>query len=144
MSKRGPIIIVEDDSDDFHIFTEAFNSLDVRNELIFFRNGKEVYEYLLKATKQPFLILCDINMPEIDGIELREKIMASEALKKKSIPFVYYTTNSSTEAVNKAYSMSVQGYFVKSNSFEDLCSELKLIYDYWQACRHPNSMQIEL
>jgi CheY-like chemotaxis protein len=139
MSKRGPIIIAEDDIDDRDLLREVFQSLNVTNELKFFDNGQQVLDYLLTTLDQPFIIISDVNLPLMSGTRLRQAINENEMLRRKSIPFVFLTTNVENDAVNKAYDMMVQGYFQKENSIDRIREVLGMILNYWKVCRHPNS-----
>ena len=116
MAKEGPIIIVEDDADDHELLKEAFIKLEVDNELRFLNNGQEALDYLTSTKEQPFMILSDINMPVMDGLTLAETINSNDYLKSKSIPFIIFTTTENPLIVNRAYKLSVQGYFKKQNS----------------------------
>jgi CheY-like chemotaxis protein len=74
MNKHGPIIVIEDNLADQRILVEIFKNLNYENELLFFNDGLEALEFLNKADKIPFLIISDINMPKINGFELRSRI----------------------------------------------------------------------
>lgn len=139
MSLQGPIISVEDDEDDQFLIREVVEALNLPNELLFFPNGQAALEYLKITTDKPLVILCDINMPLMDGLELRKCIIASEYLRKKAIPFVYLTTAASAELVNAAYDSAVQGYYQKSAQFSGLQRQISLIIEYWKSSLHPNS-----
>jgi len=139
MSKIGPIILADDDADDCHLIKAAFQEMKIPNEVICIHTGKEVLAFLRETNKQPFLILSDINMPAINGIELRKQIIADPYLRKKSIPFVYITTSPVKSSVFEAYEMNVQGFFEKSQTYEGLKNMLRQIYEYWQNCWHPNN-----
>lgn len=138
-SKNGPVIVVEDDQDDQEILREVFDLLEVSNTILFFSDGVEAIHYLNTTTDQPFLILCDINLPKMNGLELRGQINLDERLRKKSIPFIFFSTNASPDAVAKAYDLTVQGFFVKSHTLQELQDTMRLIISYWTFCRHPNS-----
>ncbi|MEO8474216.1 MAG: response regulator [Chryseolinea sp.] len=140
MPPLSPIIIVDDDKDDQDLIRQVCERLNIKNNLIVFENGEDVYNYLLTSTEQPFLILCDINMPMIDGLHLRRRIEQDEVLKRKAIPFVFLTTSASKRQVNEAYSMTIQGFFEKGDSFEKLTRRMELIMEYWKDCKHPNSV----
>ena len=92
ISSRDPIVIVDDDTDDHFIFREIAQKLKLTNEVKYFRTGPEVLHYLRTTTDCPFIIFCDINMPQMDGLALRREINSEEYLRKKSIPFVFFTT----------------------------------------------------
>lgn len=140
MMNRGPIIIVDDDIDDHYIFEEIAQKLKLSNKVRFFRNGREAITYLRTTKDKPFLIFCDINMPEMDGLDLRRQINNEEYLRQKSIPFVFFTTAASPSQVKEAYDLTVQGFFIKEMSFEQTETTFKLILDYWDHCKHPNSV----
>jgi CheY-like chemotaxis protein len=139
MSKSEPIIIVEDDLDDQQLIQEVYASLKIGHKLLCFANGKEVLDYLQSGHDNPFLIICDINMPEMGGIRLREIINKDDRLRKKSIPFVFLSTTADQSEVNQAYDMTVQGFFEKGNNYEKLKRRLEIIFEYWKECVHPNS-----
>jgi CheY-like chemotaxis protein len=138
MSKKGPILLVEDDPDDQQFIIDILKDLGIPNEVTCFTNGHEAYSYLTSSIESPFLILCDINMPVMGGIELRRHITGNESLRRKSIPFIFLTTTANPSAVKEAYEMSVQGFFEKSISIKDFKQLVSLIYKYWQQCKHPN------
>ena len=138
MNTRGPIIIIEDDQDDQEILVEIFKELTYPNEIIYFENGEIALDYLLKSTVEPFLILSDINMPKLNGMELREKIHNNEDLRLKCIPYLFFTTTAEQKHVVDAYSKSVQGFFVKPDSYDKPKELIGLIVGYWYKCESPN------
>jgi CheY-like chemotaxis protein len=138
MNKTGPIIVIEDDDDDKDILKDIFTELDFKNEIIFFADGEKALDYLTHTDMEPFLILSDINMPRLNGIELREKIHTNEDLRLKCIPYLFFTTSAEQKYVVDAYSKSVQGFFIKPPSFEKLKRAIKIIVEYWQECESPN------
>jgi CheY-like chemotaxis protein len=138
MNKTGPIVVIEDDADDQEILNEIFKELNFKNEIIYFGEGEEALAYLTTTEIEPFIILSDINMPKLNGIELREKIHTNEDLRLKCIPYLFFTTSSEQKYVVDAYSRSVQGFFVKPNSFDKLKYTIRLIVQYWQECESPN------
>src|SRR4051794_11820915 len=113
MSKHGPIVLIENDTDDHEILRLAFDELLVKKRLVFFESGNDALQYLSTTREHPFLILTDINMPGMNGIELREAIFGDEELRKKSIPFILLTTYADSKLVEKAYELSVQGFYQK-------------------------------
>ncbi len=141
MNKKGPIIVIEDDVDDQEILTEIFNKLNYLNKIVFYTDGNEALEFLNKTDVQPFLILSDINMPRIDGFELRSKIFTNEQLQTKCIPYLFFTTGANKKAVIDAYAMSVQGFFVKPSSMQALENTIKKIVEYWQECIAPSEYE---
>ncbi len=140
LAKVGPIIILEDDLDDQEILREIMAELEVPYPIVFFTQAKEVIEYLYTTTEKPFIILSDVNLPSMNGLELREIINEDDYLRKKSVPFVFISTSADRYAVQQAYNLTVQGYFVKQHSISEIKETIKLILDYWQKCKHPNSI----
>jgi CheY-like chemotaxis protein len=138
MQKAGPIIVIEDDADDQDILDEIFKKLKYPNKVIFFSDGYKALEYIVDSDVQPFLILSDINMPKIDGFELRRKIHNNEQLRIKCIPYLFFTTGANRKAVFDAYSMSAQGFFIKPSSMEHLEKTIRKIVEYWQECYAPS------
>lgn len=131
MSKSGPIIIIDDDLEDHLILEEIFKQLSYPNKIIFFSSGNAAFDYLTTTDDFPFLIISDINMPGMNGFEVRNKICSNERLNSKYIPYLFFTTSVDKKAVKEAYSLSVQGYFVKPATMVDLEATLKKIIDYW-------------
>ena len=138
MNKSGPIVIIEDDQDDKDILVEIFTDLNYQNEVIFFQDGEEALQYLIDSDEKPFLVLSDINMPKLNGIELREKVVNNEDLRLKSIPYLFFTTTAEQKHVVDAYSRSIQGFFVKADNYEQLKSTIRKIVEYWKECVSPN------
>ena len=138
MNKTGPIGIIEDDVDDQEMLTEIFKELNYENELIFFSDSMQALQYLTETAIEPFLVLSDINMPKLNGMELREKIHNNEDLRLKSIPYLFFSTSAEQKHVIDAYSRSIQGFFVKPNNYEKLKKVIIKIVEYWQECESPN------
>ncbi|HEY0732930.1 MAG TPA: response regulator [Chitinophagaceae bacterium] len=138
MNKGGPIIIIEDDLDDQEMLTEIFKDLDYKNETIFFGDGEAALAFLVDTEIEPFIIFSDINMPKLNGVELREKVHNNEDLRIKSIPYLFFTTTAEQKHVVDAYSKSIQGFFVKPRKYSDLRRTIKIIVEYWQECVSPN------
>jgi CheY-like chemotaxis protein len=138
--KSGPIIVIDNDVDDQEVFEDVLKSLHVSNELVLLGNCDDALIYLRTTTSQPFIIFCDVNLPGLSGLEFKRKIDSEPQLRKKSIPFVFYSTSVDQKTVNDAYTqMTVQGFFQKSNSIEEIKRDIQLILDYWRECKHPNT-----
>lgn len=136
---KGPIIIVDDDKDDQEIYADAIKAVGVLNELRFFSDGQQALDYLYTTSEQPFIILSDVNMPQMDGLKFKEEMERDNYLKNKGIPFVFISTNASGAAVRKAHELSVQGYFQKPNSMNEIKKMLGVLFDYWESCKHINN-----
>jgi DNA-binding NtrC family response regulator len=138
MNKTGPIIIIEDDIDDQDILADIFKELNYSNKLVFFGDSVQALAYLTDTDIEPFLVLSDINMPKLNGMELREKVHNNEDLRLKSIPYLFFSTSAEQKHVIDAYSRSIQGFFVKPANYDRLKTVITKIVDYWQECESPN------
>lgn len=137
MKKLGPIIVVEDDLDDQELLAEAFKNLNYHREVKFFVDGYQALSFIESNETAPFLILSDVNMPQMNGFELREKLRTSAKLSVRIIPFLFLTTGAQNEAVETAYSNSAQGFFIKPSSMKELQNIIRKILDYWEECYSP-------
>jgi CheY-like chemotaxis protein len=138
MNKNGPVIIIEDDADDRLLLQEVFDDLTFPNQVCFFETGEKALEFLADESIYPFIILSDINLPKLNGFELRKMIHTNEGLAGKCVPYIFFSTSVDKKAVCDAYTMSVQGFFKKSDGYEQLKIIIKKIFDYWQECFSPN------
>jgi len=138
--RSGPIVLIEDDADDKAIIEEILDDLKVKNKLLWFIKSTDALQYLITTSDQPFLIFCDVNIPGDNGIEHKRQIDQNPYLRRKSIPFVFYSTSVDQETINEVYSeMTVQGFFQKGNTYEEMKTYIRIIVDYWTICRHPNT-----
>jgi CheY-like chemotaxis protein len=136
---KGPIIIVEDDNDDQEIYAAAIKAIGITNEIRFFNDAKEALMYLLTTEEQPFIILSDINMPGMNGLDFKKYIHDDPFLRTKGIPFVFISTNASKMSVRHAHALSVQGYFAKPSNITEIQIMLRKIFEYWELCKHINN-----
>ena len=138
MAKNGVILYIDDDTDDQELVVLAFKELGVPNKVVSQEDGESAFHYL-KTEEPPFLILCDFQLPKMDGPTLRRRIEADKELQAKAIPFVFVSTTVSNAMVKEVYTMNVQGLFEKGDRFEEVKTVLKQVYDYWNVCKHPNN-----
>jgi CheY-like chemotaxis protein len=138
VNKNGPVIIIEDDADDQGFLLDIFTKLNYPNKVLFFYDGEEALEFIDASGDSPFLILSDINLPKLNGFELREKLRTDEKLNIKCIPYLFFSTASSQKAVINAYSLSAQGFFVKPATATELEKTIFAIMEYWRKCAAPN------
>jgi CheY-like chemotaxis protein len=137
MIKR-PVIIIDDDEEDHFLYRTAFEELNIGAPLKFFHDGTQALDYLASGAESPFIILCDIKMPRMGGLELREAVYANRQLERKSIPFIFITGSAEEKDVDRAYALSVQGFFTKPETIGEWRSMLQLIMNYWTRCIEPN------
>ncbi|MCF0054530.1 response regulator [Dyadobacter sp. CY356] len=142
MNKNGEIIVIEDDDDDQFLLEEVFKELNFPNKVVYFPDGLEALDYLHKPDVSPFLILSDINLPKLNGFELRNKLHTDAQLKLKCTPYLFFSTAIDQQMVIDAYSTSAQGFFVKKNSFEELRDIVSVIVRYWKNCAAPNNFRV--
>lgn len=139
MNISGPIILIDDDEDDHEIFIAVCENLGVCHHLKHFNNAMDFLSFFESTALKPFIILCDINMPKMNGLQLRAVINENEKLRRKSVPFIFFSTAATEAQIREAYDLTVQGFFVKGNSVTDIQDKFRLILEYWSDCRHPNS-----
>ncbi|MCF0075724.1 response regulator [Dyadobacter sp. CY261] len=139
MDKSGTIIIIEDDEDDRFVLEEVFNELGYPNKRIYFLDGLSALEYLYTTPERPFIIISDINLPQLNGLELRKKVQTDAELSLRCIPYVFFTTALDQQAVIDAYSTSAQGFFVKPGAFDEIKETIRTMIEYWRKCAAPNN-----
>ncbi|HUQ96020.1 MAG TPA: response regulator [Chitinophagaceae bacterium] len=139
MNTKGPVIVIEDDSDDQEMLLDAFKKLGYPNEILFFADGQDALDFLNRTDVIPFIILSDINLPKLDGFALRSKIKMDAKLQLKCIPYLFFSTAANQKAVVDAYSLSVQGFFTKQNTMAELEKTISVIMEYWNRCESPNN-----
>jgi len=105
---------------------------------MYFVDGLSAYGYLISSHDQPFLILSDINLPKLDGFQLRDKVHNNEQLRLKCIPYLFFTTTVDQRSVIDAYSKSVQGFFTKPAAYAEIRRVMRNIFEYWKDCHSPN------
>jgi len=140
---KGPIIIVDDDSDDQNTYAETIKAIGIPNQIKFYSNAQSTLDYLYTTQDQPFIIISDVNLSRMTGVQMKEVIQADNFLRDKGIPFVFISTNASPEIVKRAHQLNVQGFFKKPASDDEFKSMLQLLFDYWALCRHINNTHTE-
>jgi CheY-like chemotaxis protein len=140
-SNANPIILIDDDNDDIEIFQEGFKQLGVENEIMVFNDGNKFYDYICSTDRKSFFIFCDINMNGMNGFELKQKVFDNDEIRMKCIPFLMLSTSSAPKSVVEAYSLNVQGYFIKPNSVEGIKEMFDIVVKYWSLSQRPASEQ---
>jgi len=133
----SPILIIDDDTDDREFLQEAWEQLKYNSPLLFLNSGEELLQYLKTEKEVPFLILCDVNLPYMDGFEIKRKILEDRDTNYKSIPFVFWSNTISKAQIQKAYDLGVNGFFEKGNSLNDIKGSLINIVNYWLESKTP-------
>lgn len=125
------ILLVEDNLDDAGLTIRALKKYNLANNLLHLKNGEEALEYLYSqdTSMYPKLILLDLKMPKVDGLEVLKKLKTDE--DKKSIPIVVLTSSKEDQDIIKSYQLGVNAYIVKPvdfNSFMKAVAELGLFW----------------
>ena len=135
---EGAIWIVDEDGEDHELIEEIFEELKYKNPLTFFNGAKSLLYALDKEEVAPFIIISDINLPGIDGFELREKLLATPNNKFHSVPFIFWSTNASEEQIRKSFELRAHGFFIKESRFEDWKVSFIHVIEYWRRSRMPS------
>ena len=137
MKNLKPILLVEDDSVDAMTVKRALKELNVTNQLVHSIDGEQALEYL-KAddNKKPCVILLDLNMPKMNGIEFLQAVKKDEKLKKT--PVVVLTTSKEQDDVTTSFRFSVAGYMVKPVDYKKFVEAIRAINLYWTLSELPN------
>lgn len=136
VEKLVNILLVEDDEVDIMNVQRAFKKNTIKNPLFIANNGLEALE-MLRAGKVPFphIIILDINMPKMNGIEFLRELRADDEFKSASV-FVMTTSNEDSDKIN-AYNLNVAGYILKPLSFEKFIASVATLDSYWKLCERP-------
>ena len=139
-SKDVKIVIVDDDDVDAASITRAIKKLNILNPVIRAYDGLDALSILRgednkTVIQKPYVILLDINMPRMNGIELLQ-VIRGDALLHDSIIFVL-TTSKAEEDLKAAFKNNVAGYIVKSEIEDGFQGMLKMIENYWRVVELP-------
>jgi CheY-like chemotaxis protein len=135
----GPIIYIDDDDDDREMIRLVIGSLPIDYKLHLFSNGQDALLYLQNTTDRPLLILCDVNMPVMSGIELRRRINEEEHLRKIATPFVFYSTSINSQITDFIHNYKDQGFYEKAITFSGIQDQIRSMIEYWESRHSPNS-----
>ncbi len=130
MRSTKPVLLVEDDSVDAMTVRRAFKDLKLGNKLAHSANGQEAMHYLHDPeNEEPCVILLDLNMPRMDGIEFLEAIKEDPHLRR--IPVIVLTTSNEERDVVESFQLSVAGYIVKPVDYQKLVDAIRTLDLYW-------------
>ena len=137
MHNSKPILLVEDDQVDTMTVSRALGDLKVTNPLIHKVDGKEALEYLqADGDHKPCIILLDLNMPRMNGLEFLKAVKADENLKK--IPVIVLTTSNAEQDILESFNCCVAGYIVKPVDYKSFLEIIRTINLYWTLSELPN------
>jgi CheY-like chemotaxis protein len=140
-TKPVKILLVEDDSIDVKAFQRAMSKLKINNPVQVARDGVEAWEYLQESVanggeETPSLVILDINMPRMNGLELLSKLRADNNLRHL-IVFMLTTSNDEKDKF-EAFDMNVAGYMLKSDMGNSFIRAVELIDSYWRVVEFPS------
>jgi CheY-like chemotaxis protein len=129
-------MLVEDDGVDAMTVKHALNDIKVINQLIHQTNGEEAINYLRKlGNGKPCVILLDLNMPKMNGMEFLKLAKADEELKM--IPVIVLTTSRSEQDKLESFGLSAAGYIVKPTDYDRFVEAIKTVDNYWTLSEMP-------
>ena len=135
MRSSKPILLAEDDNVDAITVRRALKDLNVPNGIIHHLNGEDALKYLRSNNKRPCVILLDLNMPRMNGINFLKIIKNDDELKQ--IPVIVLTTSKDERDKMESFEFSVAGYIIKSADYKNFVESLKILNLYWTLSELP-------
>jgi len=130
------IVLAEDNANDVELTMTALRENHVVNEIVVVRDGAEALDYLYKRNKfvdraghNPALLLLDLKMPKVDGIEVLRQVKSDVALR--TIPVVVLTSSREEQDLVRTYDLGVNAYVVKPVDFHEFIEAVKLLGGFW-------------
>ncbi|WP_343641962.1 response regulator [Roseateles sp.] len=137
-----PILLVEDDARDLELTLVALERSQLANEVIVVRDGAEALDYLLRegahagrAEGNPAVILLDLKLPKVNGLEVLKAVRATESLK--SVPVVMLTSSQTESDVVQSYELGVNAYVVKPVDFKQFVAAIADLGVFWAVLNEP-------
>ena len=131
MTRELKILLIEDDTIELMKLNRAMLSLNMNHEVTEANNGEDALELLLKEKYYPDIILLDLNMPKINGIEFLEILKNNESLK--FIPTIILTTSSNEKDLLACFNLGISGYILKPLKYDKYIEKINLLLSYWSA-----------
>ena len=137
MNTQSPILLVEDDSVDAMTVKRAIRDLHLANPIVHLINGEEAMSYLcdVNNAEKPFVVLLDLNMPKMTGLEFLKAIKANEILKP--IPVIVLTTSKEKQDVMESFELGAVGYMIKPVDYAKFMDVINTIISYWTLSEMP-------
>ena len=137
------ILLVEDNMNDAELAIRALRKGNISNHLVHLKNGAEALEFLFGTGmfegrdigNKPKVILLDLKMPKVDGLEVLAQIKANELTK--AIPVVVLTSSKEHPDIDRAYSLGANSYIVKPVEFEEFAKVVTDLGFYWLLSNQP-------
>ncbi|MFL5754239.1 MAG: response regulator [Bacteroidia bacterium] len=134
---RGKIILIDDEKFEKKLLLIALKELNIHADLEYFYDPEDALEYLEETDDKIFLVISDMNMPKMNGLDLKRAIDRNKKLKKRALPFIFSSTSVTRAQLEEAYDYRLQGYFVKPNDIQGMARQLETIINYWNLSIHP-------
>ncbi len=142
MADLAKILLVEDNRNDVELTLSALAESHLTNEVVVTRDGAEALDYLYRrgaygsrAAGNPAVVLLDLKLPKVDGLEVLEQIRAEPALK--TLPVVMLTSSREEQDVVRSYNLGVNAYVVKPVDFHDFIEAIQKVGLFWAVINHP-------
>jgi CheY-like chemotaxis protein len=142
MSNLGRILLVEDDPKDVELTLTALEDYKLANEVVVAHDGAEALDYLYRrgnfanrSTDNPAVLLLDLKLPKVDGLEVLEQIKADAKLKL--IPVVVLTSSHEERDMVTSYKLGVNAYVVKPVDFHEFVNAVKELGIFWALVNQP-------
>jgi CheY-like chemotaxis protein len=131
MKRELKILLIEDDTIELMKLNRAMLSLNMSHKVTEVNNGEDALELLLNEEYYPDIILLDLNMPKINGIEFLSILKTNESLK--FIPTIILTTSSNKKDLLECYNIGIAGYVQKPLKYQDYIAKINILLSYWSA-----------
>jgi len=142
MAKLKHILLVEDDPKDIELTLDALDEYNLSNEIVIARDGVDALDYLYRRGTfaqrtggNPVVILLDLKMPRMDGVEVLKQIKADQQLRV--IPIVVLTSSRESRDLEECYKLGVNAYVVKPVRFSEFVEAIKQIGVFWALLNEP-------
>jgi len=142
MDKLGRILMVEDDPKDVELTITALEDYNLANEVVVTRDGEEALDYLYsrgkyqsRSSDNPAVILLDLKLPKVDGLEVLKQIKS--VAKLKMIPVVVLTSSKEEKDMVTSYKLGVNAYVVKPVDFHEFVNAIKELGVFWAVINQP-------
>jgi CheY-like chemotaxis protein len=141
MRSSKPILLVEDDKVDVMTIKRSLETINITNDVDVVNNGEEALQYLRDSQNElPCIILLDLNMPKMNGIEFLRIMKHDEMLKL--IPVVILTTSRDEQDKIESFNLGVAGYMIKPVDYWQFVEVVKAIDFYWTLSELPNGSEL--
>ncbi len=129
MDKKLNVLLIEDDMIETMKLNRTVSSLQLHHNIIETKNGEDALKILQKKDELPHIILLDLNMPKVNGIELLNIVKNDETLRH--IPTIVLTTSNNQKDLLECYKIGIAGYILKPLKYEDYVLKIEKLLAYW-------------